>query len=543
MDSGELAPEVASPESRLLLLQALFDHSLDAILIFDSAGSYLDANPAASGLTGYSREEILQFPAGSLAPPGVSPHSLEIGADFLITGSQKGESTIRRKDGTLIRVAHSAVANIIPGVHITVLRDVTERRRAEEAERQARRAAERAAGRSAGLQQVTAALAEALTSAQVGQIVVERGIAVLGASAGSIVLLDQAGANLDILSSVGYSTELIDKWRRFPITAPVPLAETVRSRQPIFIESPEAQAARLPDFARQRATSYPAYAAVPLLVEGRVLGGLGLNFDEPQEFNEEDRAFILTLAGQCAQALERVRLYGEAQAELAARRETEVQLKTSLEEKEVLLREVHHRVRNNLQAVINLIYLQAVHTRDGQVRQVLQETRDRVKSIALIHEKLYQTRDFAHIDFAEYIHSLAKELINSYQLNPDTLVLKVQVNDISLDVDTAVPLGVIINELLSNALKHAFPSPETGPGSREGEIRFELRSGADQQLILTVSDNGVGLPAEIDLTNSPSLGLQLVRMLTDNMRGTLEARQDGGTTFEIKFTPLATSTL
>jgi two-component sensor histidine kinase len=214
-----------------------------------------------------------------------------------------------------------------------------------------------------------------------------------------------------------------------------------------------------------------------------------------------------------------------------ALRQSEFRLRASLREKEVLLKEIHHRVKNNLQAIFNLLYLQAGQLHDQQIRQMFQDTQARVKSIALVHEKLYQTADLAQLNLAEYLHSLAHYLFHAYGVNSERITLHIAADTVSLDLDTAMPLGIIINELVSNALKYAFPD------ARPGEIRIELQ--ADQgQLCLTVSDNGIGFPEELDPAAASTLGLQLVSMLTSHLHGQMNLRRHEGTTFQIRFTPL-----
>jgi two-component sensor histidine kinase len=166
------------------------------------------------------------------------------------------------------------------------------------------------------------------------------------------------------------------------------------------------------------------------------------------------------------------------------------------------------------------------------------ETQNRIKSIALIHEKLYQTDNFMQIDFVDYIQGLMKHLISSYVIDPDTISVRVASSDVQLDVETAVPLGIIINELVSNSLEHAFPAGAARANDQINEITIELKRDSDQQFSLVVQDNGIGLPETIDPATSPSLGLQLVKMLTDHMGGSLELERNGGTTFLIKFSSL-----
>ena len=220
--------------------------------------------------------------------------------------------------------------------------------------------------------------------------------------------------------------------------------------------------------------------------------------------------------------------------DITERKRAEKQIKTALKEKEVLLQEIHHRVKNNLQVVSSLLDLQLDYIEDKQALKMFQDSQNRIKSMALVHEKLYQSRDLVKIDFADYIRDLTAYLFGSYKVNPDAITLKINVEDVSLNIDMAIPCGLIINELVSNSLKHAFPPEEDGPASQEGEIRIGLYADGDK-LILIVSDNGVGLPKDLDFRNTESLGLQLVDIFTDQLEGTIELDRSGGTAFKITF--------
>jgi PAS domain S-box-containing protein len=213
--------------------------------------------------------------------------------------------------------------------------------------------------------------------------------------------------------------------------------------------------------------------------------------------------------------------------DITDRKRSEEQIKSSLHEKEVLLKEIHHRVKNNLQVVSSLLSLQSGYPRVESVRDLFVESQNRVKSMALIHEKLYQSQDLANIDFSDYIESLAHHLFHSYTANPDMVSLHTDI-DVSLDIDHAIPCGLVVNELLSNSLKHAFPD------GRRGRITLYFKAqGSD--FILRFSDDGVGLPKGLDFRNTDSLGLQLIMTLTNQLNGNVEHRDIGGTEFEIHF--------
>jgi len=224
-----------------------------------------------------------------------------------------------------------------------------------------------------------------------------------------------------------------------------------------------------------------------------------------------------------------------ATKQLEALRQAEEQLQASLREKEVLLKEIHHRVKNNLQIVDSLLRLQSRQIKNSQVAEILLESQNRIKSIALIHEKLYQSEDLARIEFAEYIPNLVVHLFGSYNTHASRVSLNIQVDELSLEIDTAIPCGLIINELVSNALKYAFPAHSKDENEAEGELSVELH-GRDEPLItLVVSDNGVGMPEAFDPMEAKSLGLKLVWGLVEQLEGTIDLDCRQGTRFVITF--------
>ncbi len=215
--------------------------------------------------------------------------------------------------------------------------------------------------------------------------------------------------------------------------------------------------------------------------------------------------------------------------DITDRKMAEERLKASLLEKEVLLREIHHRVKNNLQIISSLLNLQSRHIQDEPSLDMFQESRHRVRSMALVHEKLYRSKDMARIDFCEYLKSLASHLFMSYGVNSAAVELDVDVKDVYLDINTSIPCGLIVNELVSNSLKHAFS------GREKGKIRIVLQPENKDKFKLVVSDDGVGLPRSLDVLNTESLGLQLVTMLVEQLQGTLSIERNHGTSFEIVF--------
>jgi PAS domain S-box-containing protein len=225
--------------------------------------------------------------------------------------------------------------------------------------------------------------------------------------------------------------------------------------------------------------------------------------------------------------------------DISDRKQIEEKIQLSLAEKELLLKEVHHRVKNNLQVISSIFALQSQYIKEPSILAILTDSQSRIRSMALIHEKLYQSDNLAQIDFADYIQSLVNNLFASYNINPKAINSQIQLENISLNLDAAIPCGLMINELVSNSLKHAFPSQQAGT------IAIDFFSRSEDLLSLVVRDDGVGLPKGLEIEKNNSLGLRLVRALTRQLQGKLQinsdcaltsrGKADRGTRFEIVF--------
>jgi PAS domain S-box-containing protein len=205
-------------------------------------------------------------------------------------------------------------------------------------------------------------------------------------------------------------------------------------------------------------------------------------------------------------------------------------------EKDILLQEIHHRVKNNLSIVSSLLQMQRRRTQDPHAGAILRDSQNRIASIALVHEKLYRSEDFANIDFTQYIRDLTIYLFDSYNISESRIQLTIQVDSVSLDLETAIPCGLIVNELVSNALKYAFP------GEREGEIHVifhesnRLSEGTPQKIfILSVRDDGIGLPNDFEMKKAKTLGITLVQGLVQQIQGTFEITSQQGTEAKVTF--------
>ena len=205
------------------------------------------------------------------------------------------------------------------------------------------------------------------------------------------------------------------------------------------------------------------------------------------------------------------------------------ELARRVREREVLIREVHHRVKNNLQLVSSLLNMQGRQLKEGRLRQALEECQGRVQTIALIHQRLYQSRDLARVIFSDYASSLAASVFQAIGATPSAIELDVSVEEVSLSVERAIPCGLILNELITNAVKHGFPD------GRRGTVRVDLRRLAAGRLLLAVTDDGVGLPPSLDVRDTSSLGLQLVCTLAEQLDADLRIERDVGAAFIVEF--------
>jgi two-component sensor histidine kinase len=220
-----------------------------------------------------------------------------------------------------------------------------------------------------------------------------------------------------------------------------------------------------------------------------------------------------------------------SQAAISLENSSLQQTEALLEEKEALLKEVHHRVKNNLQLISSLLNLQAANVTDPAVAELFSDSRNRVRSMALVHENLYRAGNFARIPMATHIERLCGHLARAYDLHRQRVELEIAVDEIELDMNTATSCGLIINELVSNALKHAF-------AGRGGHLRVSLQRDGDSRYVLRVADDGVGIDRDVAVENAGSLGLQLVGDLTQQIRGSLSVEAGRGTCFTVTFNTL-----
>lgn len=273
-----------------------------------------------------------------------------------------------------------------------------------------------------------------------------------------------------------------------------------------------------------------SYLGIPMLFHDEVIGMINFDSEIPHAFSDETSKKLEPFGHAAAVALENARLYQEMRRELSERKQAEEELKKSLDEKEVLLKEIHHRVKNNLNVVASLLNLQ--HSRIEtveQAKEALLSSQNRVQSMSRVHESLYESSDLSSIDIERYISSLIDDLVHLYDTS-GRVSYELDIDELHLDINRAVPFGLILNEVVTNALVHAFP------GEKGGVLRIELHLGSNGAVYTRVTDDGVGLPEQYDEEElSDSLGLELITILTEQLGGTHRVTGDEGTSFELDF--------
>lgn len=270
-----------------------------------------------------------------------------------------------------------------------------------------------------------------------------------------------------------------------------------------------------------------SYICVGLKFQGQLIGELNFAFTDSGKIEKSTIDTILEISNQVAVAI--VQLSLEEKLKQHAD-----DLQNSLKEKEVLLKEIHHRVKNNLQIITSLLYLQSLKIDDNETQSIFKDSQNRVKSLALVHEKLYQSKDLARIDFSDYLKNLTNFIFTTYKTNIANLNIEYELDEVYLSVEISVPLGLIINELLSNSLKYAFAGLEFDE-SNQHKITLSLKNLTNCNYLLSVSDNGKGLPDHFNIEETESLGLKLVTSLVQQIDGKLEIHPKNNTEFNITF--------
>jgi PAS domain S-box-containing protein len=509
--------ELAEERARL---RAVIDNAPVGIVVADSEGKVLLANPAAERLyarplpNGQAYDSLvslgLRYPDGSPFDPRDLPFTRSALNGVTLTDAALRITWPGGQQRDL--VANSAPIYDPEGRvtgSVSIFRDVTEQGRAEENLR-------RFSERLKILYDIDQAILAAQTAEEIFPPVLERlarlipcchaGILLHVSEADELQLrLGDESGNHELIESVGLTlADLADAG-----------VKQVGDLESLAYPSPLERLLQVRDLR--------AYAGAPLIAGNRLLGFLFIGSDEPHGLHPE----AMQIVGEVARSLALAIQHDLLRADLVRHG---VQLSASLREKDLMLQEIHHRVKNNLQIISSLLDMEATTIPDPTVVQALQDSRNRVKTMALIHERLYQSPEVGSVPAPAYVRSITSYLFGVHRSSSLPVELDLKVQDVFLDINTAIPLGLILNELVSNALKYAFTDHDTS----RGRLRVQLDQ-EDSRLVLQVSDNGSGFPVEVNWRVPRTLGLKLVKVLTEQLRGSLELDRQDGTTFRISF--------
>lgn len=501
-DLEHLTQTLAQSEARN---RAVLEAAVDSIITIDEHGIVQSVNSATTKTFGYSESEIIGQNISLLMPAPYSTEHDEYIHRYLRTGVRRiigiGREVVgRRKDGSTFPLELSVSEVLLPDVRLFtgIIRDITDRKQVEEA-----------------------LLAERTRFQHYLEIAA---VAVIGLDpAGRIQLLNHRASELLDLTekeSLGrVLTELLPQAPHFAAAIAQALSSSDSQKFESLLVADGTP--RYIAWQSSRLTGNGGGSAGTLLagtdITERVLAQESL---EHAQRELEQRVVTRT------QELSRTN--DELREEIAERIIVQSRLAESLAEKEVLLKEIHHRVKNNLQLVSSLLSLQVRSSKRLTVDQLVYEIQGRIQSIALLHEMLYQGQDLVHIDVAKYIESLA-QTISQYYGAGARVTMDVRADPVRLSLDQSIYCGLLLNELITNSLKHAFP------GGRNGTITIEARQHPVGSVTVSVTDNGVGLKADFDLQKATTLGLELVQQLASKLHGDLNTTSEHGAAFEVTF--------
>ncbi len=457
-------------ETDLELFRDLINKSNDAIFVNDPrTGLFIFVNDKACAALGYDRRELLTMGVPDIETTFPDNFSWQAHVNELrLRGTRVLEGAHRRKDGAIIPV-EANVSYVVLNTReymVAIVRDITEHKRSAEA-----------------LKAREKQLAESQRIAHIGSW--EHNL-----KTGEVFWSDE----LFRLLGLDSKTDQADFGMFFDMVHPddqpmlkKAIDETLRDKKPFGVDY-----------------RYILRDGTTRIIHARA------------ELVRDDAGDLVILSGT-----------GQ---DMTERKHAEEQLRSALTEKETLLRELHHRTKNNMQVIMSLINLQIASVSNKQDAYLLNDTQNRIMSMALVHEKLYGSRDLSNVNLKNYVEGLASSLLRSYKVDTNKIVQIIEVDDMVLSIDTIIPIGLIITELMSNTLKYAFP------GNGQEEIRISAHSFENGEIELTYGDNGIGFPADFDFKKTDSLGLKLVHNLVKSqLQGRLTLKTDKGSEFVIRF--------
>lgn len=504
--TGYKQTEQALEESEQLFRTVFSEIPVGIILVKEMR--FFEVNPAFCNMLGYSESELKRLNVEDIAHPDdleETKNQLETGFDQTMLPFQKQKKYLH-KDGSV--VWGKVMVRFLPSndgkdpVLLVIVEDITEQKRAQLIQTVLFNISE-----ATNLSENLITLLETIQK-ELGKLIDTTNF--------YVALFDEKTGTY----SFPFMVDELDEFDAFTQTdLKKSLTDYVRRTGiPLLADEHTFQALLKQGEVTLIGAPSPIWMGVPLITAQKSIGVVVVqSYRDSALYSENDLEVLTFISEHIAMAI--------------ARKKAEEAVRASLREKEVLLKEIHHRVKNNLQIIQSLLGLQNDQAMSNENLNILKESQQRVRTIALVHDYLYRSPDLACIDLAEYIKDLAFGLFNIYKIDPDEIQLDLEIDNIDLPVDKAVPCGLIINELLTNAFKHAFPEPR----SKQGKIAIRMKDKNDH-IEWRVEDNGIGLPGNINMNQSETLGLRLVNILcTQQLNGELNLNRNKGTSFVFKF--------
>lgn len=493
--------------------RALFDNTALGIAIVDINRHFVDCNPAFQKMLGYSLEELrnMTVPQVSLAEDDMKSRAYYTAMMDGRTDSFSMEKRHIRKDrtilwtnltGTLIRDEENR-----PYLLFGIVEDIADRKMAEESAKLDER-------RMSAILRISQSEAGSLK--ELLNFTLEEAISLSGSRLGYIYYYDEDKEEFVLhswSSAVMQECTIAEPQAVYQLAKTGIWGEAVRQRRPIVVNDFTAPNPLKKGYPRGHAELF-RYFTIPVFSDNRIVAVVGVA-NKSSDYTDSD--------------VQQLTLLMASVWKIADRKQTEEMIRASLKEKEILLKEIHHRVKNNLQVVTSMLNLQAKYIKDPEARIIFDESQQRVETMSLIHEKLYRAKDLSGIDFKEYVDELVKNLLTLNTGKSEHIAVKLDIEGVILDVNSAIPCGLIINELVSNALKHAFPD------GLKGYIGVRMSRDSAGRIGLSVSDDGIGFPQGLNFRNTESLGMQLIMALVNQLGGAIELDRSEGTSFKIAF--------
>jgi PAS domain S-box-containing protein len=481
--------------------RGLFNSATDAIYIQDKDGVFVDVNEGAVKMYGYPRELFIGKTPEFLSAPGQNDMKrvLKMIQKAFMGKPQRFEFYGLRKNGEVFPKDLQLNNGTYFGEQVVIAfaRDITRRKQIERTQ-QALYNIANAVNTTKDLQELFDEIRKQLSS-------------VIDTTNFFVAFYDEKTRAL----TLPYDKDEEDDFDSFP-TGKSMTAYNIHYGKPLLATEELMNQLSKDGKIDNIGTMCKIWLGVPLKFEDKIIGLVVVqSYDDPELYNETDLEILSFVSDEIALAIEHKKA-GD-------------QIVNSLKEKEILLMEVHHRVKNNMQIISSLLKLQAGYVKDKEALELFKNSQNRVKSMSLIHEKIYRSKDLASVDFEDYVKSLSYNLFSTYGINTNKVHLELKVAKHSIDMNKAIPCGLIVNELLSNSLKHAFPK------GKSGKVIVGLLINQNDEFELTVEDNGIGMKKEIDLDNLDSLGLQLIDALTSQLKGKISFESKNGLKTKLVF--------